>query len=467
MFKTGEELELTVEKFAGRGKCLSRHEGFVIFIEGTIPGERVKVRIHKTRKDYAEAKLLEVLEKSPIRVTPPCSYFGYCGGCKWQHVSYDRQLEAKQQSIKDALITISGFETVQIHPTIGSTRIYGYRNKMEYSFSNRRWLTEKEIASGETFDTSFALGLHAPGQYSSVIDIRECHLQRSPSSGILNTVRDISMQNGWAAWDSRKQKGFLEHLIIRIGERTGEIIVNLVTRGYKPGRIKLLAEVLQSSFPEITTFVNTIHEISNRTAPEEELETICGPGIIHDSIGNYTFEIAPHSFFQPNTSQAEVLYKVARDFAELKPTDVLYDLYCGAGTISIFVSSFVKQVIGIEIIQEAVENARTNAEINGVNNCTFVSGDVIRILTPELVKQYGRPDVIIVDPPRPGMHRKVLEQIIHLKPSRIVYVSCNPMTQLRDIAMLREHYIIEAIQPIDLFPQTFHIESVIKLRAKQ
>lgn len=467
MLKTGEELELTVDTFAGRGKCLSRLDGFVVFMEGAVPGERVRVRIQKKKKNYAEAKLLAVLEKSPFRVTPPCRYFGSCGGCKWQHVSYERQLGAKLKSVQDALTNIGGFEAIPIHPTIGSPTIYGYRNKMEFSFSGRRWLTEQEIASGETFDTSFALGLHAPGQFSSVIDIKECHLQRSPSSEILNSLREIARKNGWTAWDSRKQMGFLEHLVIRMAKRTGDIMVNLVTRGYEPERMRMLSAMLQQSFPEITTFVNTIYRSSTQTAFREGVIIIYGPGVIHDYIGNCRFEIAPHSFFQPNTAQAELLYKVARDFAELKPTDLLYDLYCGAGTISIFVSSFVKRAVGVELIEEVVETARLNAQVNGVTNCTFVCGDLMRMFTPEFVSQYGRPDVMIVDPPRPGMHRKVVEQIARLKPSRLVYISCNPLTQLRDIAILRDYYTIEAIQPVDLFPQTFHIETVIKLKAKQ
>jgi len=466
MVKLGDEIELRVEKFADQGKCLSRLAGFVVFVEGTVPGERVRVLIRKKKKNYAEAKLLSVLEKSPVRVEPPCLYFGTCNGCKWQHVAYEYQLEAKRQSVQDALTHLGGFK-VTANPAIASPNVYGYRNKMEFSFSAHRWLTEKEIESGEALDTTFALGFHARGQFSSVINIKECLLQRSPSSEILNAVREIARQKGWTAWDTRKKTGFLRHLVIRIAEQTAEIMVNLVTNSYSPERMALLAKVFQTRFPEVTTLVNTINTGVAQVATGEELRIIYGPGVIHDAIGNYRFAITPNTFFQPNTKQAERLYEIARDFAELKPGDLLYDLYCGAGTISIFVSSSVRKAVGVELAEEAVENAYANARANGVTNCTFVCGDVMRMFTPEFVNQYGRPDVMIVDPPRAGMHRKVVEHIAHLKPSRLVYVSCNPMTQMQDVALLRDLYTIEAVQPVDLFPQTHHIETVLKLTINQ
>ncbi len=466
MLKPGDEIELTVDKFADRGKCLSRLDEFIVFTEGTIPGERVKIRIHKKKKNYAEAKVITVLEKSPKRVEPPCRYFGFCGGCKWQHVAYEYQLEAKRKSVEDALSHIGGFEGVKVNPTIGSPNIYGYRNKMEFSFSARCWLTGWETDAIGTFDTDFALGLHAPGQFSSVINIESCLLQRYPSSSILNTFREIAKQKGWTAWDTKKRSGFLNHLVIRISERTGKILVNLVTNGYNEERMVVVGKLLQSRFPEITTFVNAVNKRVAQTAFAEEIKIIYGSGVIDEHIGHYRFEIAPNTFFQTNTSQAERLYEVIMAFAELRSTDLVYDLYCGVGTISIFLSPFVKQVVGIELVEEAVQNAQDNAKANGVTNSFFLCGDAMKVFTSEFVQEYGKPDVIVVDPPRPGLHRKIIEQITHIRPSRLIYVSCNPMTQLRDMLMLQDIYRIEAVQPLDFFPQTQHIETVIKLKLK-
>lgn len=464
--KINEEIELRVDKFADKGKCLSRFDGFVIFMEGVIPGERVRVKIHKVKKKYADAKLISIIEASPLRVEPQCMHFGTCGGCKWQHVVYESQLEAKRQTVSDAIVNIGGFKGIDVKDTIPSPSIYGYRTKMEFSFSDRNWLPEKEFVSGKVSDSGLALGLHAPCQFSSVMDVKECYLQKSPSSEIVNKIRETAISNGWEPWNCIQKHGYLKHLIIRIGERTGEVMVNLVTAGYNPDRMKILKQILQRHFPEITTFVNSIVPGNSQNASGAEVEVIYGAGFIYDRIGNYSFEIKPNAFFQPNTLQAEALYNLARVYAELKPSDILYDLYCGTGTIAIFLSSFVKKVIGVEVAKDAIEGAYRNASSNGANNCIFVCGDVMKILTKEIVKEYGNPDVIIVDPPRPGLHRKLVEDIAELKPRQLVYISCNPMTQMRDIAMLKDIYSIEEVQPVDMFPQTYHIESIIKLRLR-
>lgn len=464
MIKIGEVVELTVDKFADKGKCLSRVDGFVIFMEGVIPGESIKVRIHRIKKKYSDAKLISVMQESPFRVEPPCRYFGACGGCKWQHVLYECQLNAKRQSVFDAAFNVGGFQGINVNDTIGSSRIYGYRTKMEFSFGDRIWLTDKEIASGDISKAGFAVGLHAPCQFSSVIDIKRCYLQRNPSSEILNMVRETAIKHNWSPWNSFQKKGYLKHLVIRIGERTGEIMVNLVTESYKAERMKILGLLLQKHFPEITTFVNSIVPGSSQNASDAGVEVIYGSGLIHDRIGNYLFEIKPNAFFQPNTGQAEVMYNLARVYAELKPTDIVYDFYCGTGTISIMLSAYAKKIVGIEMVRETVDNAVRNAHNNGVNNCSFVSGDLTKIFTEDFVNQHGKPDVIILDPPRSGLHTKTIEHISQLKPVRIVYISCNPMTQMRDIAMLRDIYSIEKIQPVDMFPQTYHIESIAKLR---
>jgi 23S rRNA (uracil1939-C5)-methyltransferase len=462
--KRGAEVEIEVEKFADRGKSLARLDGYVVFVAGAVPGDRIRARVIKRKKKFAEARLLEVLRPSPLRTTPRCRYFGVCGGCKWQHVAYEAQCEAKQESVRDALVHAGGFEAPEVRATIGASDIYFYRNKMEFSFSAQRWLTPNEIASDAAFDRDFALGLHIPGQFSKVLDLKECHLQSPLSVRLVNAVRDFTKQAGWAPWHIREHTGYLRHLVIRQGAHTGEVMVNLVTNGFEEERMAQLADYFQEAFPEVSTLVNTINTGVAQTAFGEAVHVIYGPGVIHDDIGPYRFEIASDAFFQTNTRQAEQLYNVVRDFAELRPDDVLYDLYCGAGTIAIFLAESVQRVVGVELVEAAVRNARANAAANGIENCVFHSGDMLRVFTPEFVEAHGRPDVLVVDPPRAGMHEKVVAQIARLRPERLVYVSCNPQTQARDLAWLGDRYTIDAVQPVDLFPHTHHIENVVQLR---
>ncbi len=462
--KRGEELELEIEKFADRGKSLARRNGYVIFVSGAVPGDRVRARIGRAKKSYAEAYLEEVLEPSTLRTEPRCFYFGTCGGCKWQHVEYAAQLEAKTSSVRDALIHNGGFENVHVRPAIGSENVYFYRNKMEFSFSAARWLTREEIDTGEEFDTEFALGLHVPGHFDKVLDLHECHLQSERSAALVNGVRRFVKGHGWDPWDVRAHVGFLRHLVIRTGERTGDLMINLVTNGYDAERMELLAGYVRDDFPDVTTLVNTINTGKAQTAFGEEIKVIFGPGVIHDRIGPYTFEIAANAFFQTNTAGAERLYETARDFADLRPDDVVYDLYCGAGTISVFVAGDAGRVVGIELVEEAVANARSNAEANDVSNCVFEVGDMLRLFDRAFVDRHGPPDVLIVDPPRAGMHPKVAERVAELGPERFVYVSCNPQTQARDLKALADHYQIVDVQPVDLFPHTHHVENVVSLR---
>lgn len=429
-----------------------------------MPGDRVRARVYKKKKSFAEAEIEEVLDPSDLRTDPRCFYFGTCGGCRWQHVDYQAQLDAKTQSVQEALIHTGGFEGIDVQRAIGSEKIYFYRNKMEFSFSADRWLTREEIDSGRDFDTDFALGLHVPGQFDKVLDLHECHLQSPTSRELVNGMRRLAKERGWEPWHIRKQVGFLRHLVIRTGERTGEMMVNLVTNGFDEERMEVAAAFLHADFPRVTTFVNTIHTGKSQTAVGEEIKTIFGPGVIRDRIGSYTFEIAANAFFQTNTAQAERLYRVAKEFAELQADDLVYDLYCGAGTIAIFVADAVRKVVGIELVEEAVQNARANAEANEVDNCTFVTGDLNELFDGHFVEDHGQPDVLLVDPPRAGLHPNVVERVARLGPERFVYVSCNPQTQARDLDMLREAYRIEAVQPVDLFPHTHHIETVIKLR---
>ncbi len=463
--KPGDQIEVTLEKFADRGKSLARLDGYVVFVDGAVPGDRVLARIHRRKKRHAEARLLDVLEPSPLRAAPRCPYFGTCGGCRWQHVRYDAQLEAKRDSVRDALERVGGFQGIDVRPTIGSENVYFYRNKMEFSFSSERWLMQDEIDSGEPLDRSFALGLHVPENFSKVLDIRACYLQSELSVRLVNAVRDLSRANGWLPWDTRSHEGYLRHLVIRQGEMTGEVMVNLVTSRFDPEPIAGMEAFFREHFPEVTTFVNTINSTFSQTAFGEEIHTIYGPGVIHDDIGPFRFEIAANAFFQTNTRQARRLYDVAAEFAAFRPEDRVYDLYCGAGTIAIYVAGAVRHVVGVELVEEAVENARMNARRNGVENTTFLSGDLMRLFTPAFVEEHGRPDVLIADPPRGGMHPKVVETIGRLHPERFVYVSCNPQTQARDLSLLAERYRIDAVQPVDLFPHTFHVENVVRLTA--
>lgn len=481
----GAEVELTLEKFADRGKSLARlpagdgRSGYVVFVEGAVPGDRVRARVFKRKKAFAEARLLEVLDPSPLRTAPRCEYFGHCGGCKWQHVLYDAQLAMKQQAVEEALTHAGGFDRhklgVEVHPTIGADRdegsggVYFYRNKMEFSFSTYRWLTDWEMASGEELEKDFALGLHVPGRFDKVLDLRACYLQSTWSARLVNGVRAFAKAQGWQPWDTKHQRGYLRHLVVRQPAHTGERMVNLVTSHESAERMALFADRLRSEFPEVTTLVNTINSGLAQTAFGEKTITVFGPGVVHDRLGRYTFEIAPNAFFQTNTRQAEHLYDITAAFADLCPTDLVYDLYCGAGTIALYVSDRVRHVVGVELIEEAVQNARANAAANGVENCTFVAGDMLKLFTPAFVAEHGRPDVLIVDPPRAGMHPKVVAQIARLRPERLVYVSCNPQTQARDLALLMAEtaggYQITAVQPVDLFPHTSHVEAVVGLRA--
>lgn len=480
--KRGREIELTLTDFADRGKSLARvgdgDRGYVVFVAGAVPGDRVRARVFKRKKSFAEARLLEVLQPSDLRVEPRCEYFQSCGGCKWQHVGYEAQLEMKRDHVEGALVHEGGIdlgahgpdgEGVVVLPTMGSEgEPYFYRNKMEFSFSAQRWLTDWEIASGETLDKDFALGLHVPGRYDKVLDLRACYLQSTWSAALVNGVRQFAKDNGWKPWNVHEHTGFLRHLVVRTPAHTEERMVNLVTSREDAERMEQFAEWLQAHFPETTTLVNTINSGKASTAFGEKEIVVFGPGVVHDRIGQHTFEIAPSAFFQTNTVQAERLYAVAAEMAHFQPDDLVYDLYCGAGTISMYVADRVKRVVGVELVEAAVENARANAETAGVENCTFVSGDMLKLFTPEFVEEHGQPDVLLVDPPRAGMHPKVTEQIAALRPERIVYVSCNPRTQAKDLQRLLAStdngYRIEAIQPVDLFPHTHHVENVIGLR---
>lgn len=459
----GSDIELTIESLSGDGKTVARREGMVFFVEDAVPGDVVRARIWKLQKNYAEARALEIVTPSAMRTEPRCRHFGVCGGCAWQDLSYDAQLTFKSRHVADAFRKIGGFEAPEVLPVIGCDDPFFYRNKMEFTFSRYRWLEAEEMKAGEPQQTELAVGLHVPKRYDKVLNVEECWLQSEMSARILNTVREVALGWNLTVYSSDDQKGYLRHLVIREGKHTDEVMVNLVTSYEWPEAMKNLTDLLVKHFPEITTVVNNITERRSMVAVGDR-EIVCyGPGTISEKIGDCTFRISANSFFQTNTLQAERLYGVARAMAELTPADVVYDLYSGTGTIAIFLAAGVKRVLGIEVVESAIRDAERNAELNRVSNCFFLQGDLKDRLTKnsDWLREHPRPSVIIVDPPRSGMHGKVIEQIVKLAPRRIVYVSCNPSTQARDAKLLVENgFGIGAIQPVDMFPHTDHIEAV-------
>lgn len=464
--RRGDEVDLVMEKVADRGKSLAYHNGQVVFVSHTLAGEHVRAKVVNRRKKFAEAQLLTVQTPSPSRIEPPCKYFGNCGGCTLQHVDYSRQLQDKVQLIRETMTRQADLPDLEIRAPIQSAQTYGYRNKMEFSFSAYRWLTRDEIASEEKFDTSFALGLHPPKMFAKILDIHQCHLQGEQTSELVNGVRRFTKDLNWQPWDWRKQEGFLRHLVIRQSAYMSDFMVNLVTHSFDEERISHLETYLKEHHPYVTTFVNTINSSPSQTAFGERTETIFGPGILRDRIGELTFEIAPGSFFQTNTVQAEQLVDVVRDLSDVTVNDHVYDLYCGTGTMALSLAKQAARVTGIELIEDAIKNATKNALLNGIDNCCFVSGDMLRRLKPDFVQSYGKPDIVILDPPRAGMHPKVAAQVSKLNARRIVYVSCNIQSQARDLLSLSESDQAIVAQPVDLFPQTHHIENVVLLERK-
>ncbi len=466
----GDILELTIDSSGFEGTSVARHEGMVVFVEGAVAGDVVRARIFRTKKKHLEAKVVEVLQPSPNRTTPRCKYFGTCGGCRWQHVQYESQLAFKQQHVIDALERIGGFKGIQVLPIIPSKEIYFYRNKLEFSFGDRPWLETPPpaIPLEEKGDSTrpMVLGFHIPQRYDKILDIDECHLQSELSNGILNAVKSFAVEHSLPAYTSLPQSGYLRNLVIREGKNTGDVMVNLVTFDDRPEIMKELTGELTKSFPEIVTVVNNITAKLANVAVGETEKVYYGSGVFTEKIGDLLFHLSANSFFQTNTHQAEMLYAVTKEFAELKPSDVVYDLYCGTGTISLYISGVVKQVIGIELVESSIINARMNAEVNGIRNCEFIAGDLRDLLTKDVgwKEKHAAPDVLIIDPPRSGMHPKAVEEIGVMKIPRIVYVSCNPATLARDLQLLSLFgYSIEKVQPVDMFPHTYHIESVTKL----
>ena len=465
--KKGDKIPVYLESLSGDGLSIGHYEGIAVFVEGGVPGDQVIARIVKIKKNYLETVSEQISSFSKYRTDPRCKHFGTCGGCKWQNLSYDAQIEYKKRIVTDAFIHIGGFENPPVLPTIACENNYFYRNKMEYTFSNYRWLTQIEIENNIVQEKEVALGLHTPGRYFKVLNIEECFLQSIISADILRTVREECNKMNLTVYSTKTHQGYLRHLVIRDGKRTGECMVNIVTSFSDEIVMHDLTAKLLDKFPGITTIVNNITDRKAMVAFGDSEKIYFGLGYINEKLGKYNFRISSNSFFQTNTLQAEKLYTVVKEFAELKSSDTVYDLYSGTGTIAIYISDAVNQVVGIDSIESARKDAQINASLNNVSNCYFYLGDIKDKLTREIEwqKKHPHPSVIILDPPRSGVHPKGIEEIIKIKPERIVYVSCNPSTQARDAKLLKQGgYELVKLQPVDMFPHTDHIETVALFR---
>ncbi len=456
----GATIILDIEKAAFEGRSIARVNNLVVFVDGAVPGDRVSATVFRKKKQFAEARVDEVLVPSPHRVDPACTHFGVCGGCKWQHMSYEQQLVWKRAHVRDAFERIGGLEGVVVNETLPSVSPFWYRNKMEYSFGEMRWLGEVNRDA-----EPFALGLHVPKRYDRILHIDECHLESPESNLVLNATREFFLEKGISAFSTRTHTGDLRHLVIREGKHTGERMVYLVTSQRMEAVMEEYAALLQRGEFGVTTLIQGVTQRKSTVAIGEEDIVHFGEGSIREQLGDNTFRISPTSFFQTNTLQAERLYALAEKAAELRPADVVWDLYCGTGTISLYIARDVKQVVGVELNDAAIRDAGTNAGANGLENTQFICADIVDFLAPDAAHDVPAPDVIITDPPRAGMHTKVVDAIGKSGVERLVYVSCNPTTSARDCAMLAEYgYDIVDITPVDMFPHTFHIECVISLR---
>lgn len=455
-----EGIEIT--DVAAEGNAIARVDNMVVFVPYGAPGDVADIKIDRKKHSYAEGHIDRLVTPSDIRVEPRCEHFGTCGGCRWQHLPYQFQIDAKQRQVKDALDRIAKIEYPGIMPILGSKTIYGYRNKMEYTFSNRCWLTFEQMRSGEEFPDRDAAGFHIPGAFDKVLDIKQCHLQDDLGNRIRLFVKKYCKENNLPFYDLRAQHGFMRTLMIRIAS-TGEVMVVAVTGSDDVAAIESMLNALNAQFPEITSLHYVINLKVNDSIADQNVIHFSGKPYIEEEMEGLKFRVGPKSFYQTNSLQAYELYKVVRDFAELKGNELVYDLYTGTGTIANFVSSHANHVIGIEYVKEAIDDAIINSEANGITNTEFYAGDMKDVLTDEFIAGHGQPDVMIVDPPRAGMHQDVVDVILRARPRRIVYVSCNPATQARDLQLLDEAYKVEAVQPVDMFPHTHHVENVVKL----
>lgn len=459
---------ITITDVAAEGKALARIENLVVFVPYAVPGDVVDLQVKKKKHHYCEAEVIRFHQYSEKRATPFCQHFGVCGGCKWQCLPYEEQIKYKQKQVYDNLTRIGKVSLPEMLPILGSVKTEAYRNKLEFGFSNKRWITPEEIKNGTQFENMNAVGFHTSGSFDKILPIEKCWLMDNINNKIRNAIRDYGYKKGLSFHDQRKHAGLLRNMMIR-NSNTGELMVLMqfcITNPTEQTQALELMQYLGDTFPEITSLLYVNNLKYNDTIGDLDVITFKGNDHIFLEMEGLKFKVGPKSFYQTNTDQAYELYKVARDFAGLTGNELVYDLYTGTGTIANFVSRKAKQVIGIEYVPEAIEDARVNSEINGITNTLFFAGDMKDILNKDFIEEYGRPDIIITDPPRAGMHQDVINTILFAEPKRIVYVSCNPATQARDLAALDEKYKVCAVRPVDMFPHTQHVENVVMLEKR-
>ena len=460
--------KVTILDVAAEGKAIAKVNDLVIFVPYVVPGDIVDLQIKRKKNKYAEAEAVKFHEYSPVRAVPFCQHYGVCGGCKWQVLPYKEQIKYKQKQVEDNLRRIGKIELPEISPILGSAKTEWYRNKLEFTFSNKRWLTAQEVQQDVKYDQMNAVGFHIPGAFDKVLAIEKCWLQDDISNRIRNAIRDYAYEHNYSFINLRTQEGMLRNMVVRTSS-TGELMVIVICKIVEEHEMDLFRQLLQyvaDSFPEITSLLYIINNKCNDTINDLDVHVFKGNDHIFEEMEGLRFKVGPKSFYQTNSGQAYNLYKIAREFAGLTGNELVYDLYTGTGTIANFVSRQARQVIGIEYVPEAIENAKVNAEINGITNALFYAGDMKDMLTQEFINEHGRPDVIITDPPRAGMHQDVVDVILFAEPQRIVYVSCNPATQARDLQLLDCKYRVKAVQPVDMFPHTHHVENVVLLEKR-
>lgn len=454
-----------IEAVAAEGKSLAHVDGTVVFVEFAVPGDIVNVKVTKKKKNYMEGFILEIVKPSEDRLQPFCEHFGICGGCRWQPLPYDMQLKAKQQQVWDQLVRIGHLEIPDISPILPSDKTKYYRNKLEFTFSNKRWIYNNEDPDSLTDEERLGLGFHVGKFFDKVLDIKHCSLQPEPSNEIRLFIREYAVTHNLEFYNIRENTGFLRNIIIR-NNQVGDVMLTVCFAYDDQNKIVPMLDAIAAEFPQIKSLHYVINEKLNDSISDLDCILYKGEDAIWETMGKLKFKIGPKSFYQTNSEQAYKLYSVAKEFAALTGNEVVYDLYTGTGTIAQFISDKASKVIGIEYVKEAIEDARINAEANGITNCTFFDGDMKDILTADFIKEHGKPEVMIIDPPRAGMHPDVVKVIMEAAPERIVYVSCNPASQARDLAMMSPMYEITAVQPVDMFPHTMHVENVCALKLK-
>lgn len=456
---------ITITDVAAEGKAIAKVDNLVIFVPYAVPGDVVDLQIKRKKHSYAEAEVVKVHQYSDKRVKPFCKHFGICGGCKWQCLSYEDQLFYKQKQVVDNLTRIGKVEIPEVSPILGSKHIKEYRNKLEFGFSNKKWLTQEEISSGQKFDNMDAVGFHIPGAFDKILDIDQCLLMSDINNRLRNSIREYAISHQLSFYDLRAQTGLLRNMMLRTSA-TGEIMLLMqfcIRTDEEQSQANQVLAHVHTNFPEVTSLLWVNNLKCNDTIGDLDIQTYAGTDYIYETMENLRFKVGPKSFYQTNTEQAYELYKVARNFAGLTGNELVYDLYTGTGTIANFVAKQARQVIGIEYVPEAIEDAKVNAQLNNLDNTLFYAGDMKDILNREFIEKHGTPDVIITDPPRAGMHTDVIDTILFASPQRIVYVSCNPATQARDLQLLSVAYQVKVVQPVDMFPQTHHVENVVLL----